>query len=203
MRIPISRRALLSGAISLSVTAQLSPKVRAQFPRLYGINAYYLLVESYRKVQQQPQRPVQDVVRDYLAQDLQLPELRRRSQINAIRFWAFNDYPVSAPGVPDGSFDAALWSAPNQVVQPVLNILNILVEQLSELDFYLIPTLGNYWLSYGGILRYLEWVKAIPTGTWLNAFMTLQDQDKYLKYGAIPIVKQLDFPTGCWCHETS
>jgi len=184
MRIPISRRALLSGAISLSVTAQLSPKVRAQFPRLYGINAYYLLVESYRKVQQQPQRPVQDVVRDYLAQDLQLPELRRRSQINAIRFWAFNDYPVSAPGVPDGSFDAALWSAPNQVVQPVLNILNILVEQLSELDFYLIPTLGNYWLSYGGILRYLEWVKAIPAGTWLNAFMTLQDQDKYLKYGA-------------------
>jgi hypothetical protein len=184
MGVPISRRALLSGTISLSLTVKLSPKTLMRLPRLYGINAYYLLVESYRKVQQQPQRSVRDAVRDYLTQDLRLLALRRRSQINAIRFWAFNDYPVAAPGVPDGTFDAALWSAPNQVVQPVLNVLNVLVEQLNELEFYLIPVLGNYWLSYGGILRYLEWVKAIPAGTWLNAFVTLQDQDKYLKYGA-------------------
>ncbi|WP_071454536.1 hypothetical protein [Gloeomargarita lithophora] len=156
----------------------------AQIPRLYGVNAYYLLVESYRKVQQQPGRVIKDVVMDYLIQDLRLPELRRRSRINAIRFWAFNDYPVSAVGVPDGSFDAALWLEPNRVVQPVLSLLNILVEGLSALDFYLFPVLGNYWLSYGGILRYLEWVGAIPKGTWLNAFTTLQDQDKYLKYGA-------------------
>ncbi len=184
MAMPISRRTVLSGAISLSLTTALSPKSPAQLPRLYGINAYYLLVESYRKVRQQPERAVNDVVMDYLTQDLRLPELRRRSQINAIRFWAFNDYPVAAPGVPDGSFDAALWLAPNQVVQPVLNLLNTLVQSLSELDFYLIPALGNYWLSYGGILRYLEWVGAIPKGTWLKAFTTLQDQDKYLKYGA-------------------
>jgi len=184
MGIPISRRTLLSGAISLSLTVKLSPKMLAQLPRLYGINAYYLLVESYRKVQQQPQRLIKDIVRDYLTLDLRLAELRRRSQINAIRFWAFNDYPLAAPGVPNGTFDAALWSAPNQVIQPVLHILDALVDQLSELDFYLVPVLGNYWLSYGGILRYLEWVKAIPAGTWLDAFMTLQDQDKYLKYGA-------------------
>lgn len=180
----LSRRTLLAGAISLALTTTLSRKMTAQLPRLYGINAYYLLVESYRKVKQQPERAVKDVVMDYLTQDLRLPELRRRSRINSIRFWAFNDYPVSAPGVPEGSFDAALWSEPNQVVQPVLNILNALVEGLSELDFFLIPTLGNYWLSYGGILRYLEWVNAIPKGTWLTAFMTLQDRDKYLKYGA-------------------
>jgi len=184
MGVPISRRALLSGTISLSLTVKLSPKTLMRLPRLYGINAYYLLVESYRKVQQQPQRSVRDAVRDYLTQDLRLLALRRRSQINAIRFWAFNDYPVAAPGVPDGTFDAALWSGPNQVVQSVLHVLSVLVEQLHELDFYLIPVLGNYWLSYGGILRYLEWVKAIPAGTWLNAFVTLQDQDKYLKYGA-------------------
>lgn len=184
MVMPISRRTVLSGAVSLALTLNLSQKSLAKLPRLYGINAYYLLVESYRNVQQQPERAVNDVVMDYLTQDLRLPELRRRSQINAIRFWAFNDYPVSAPGVPEGSFDAALWLEPNRVVQPVLNILNILVQGLSELDFYLIPTLGNYWLSYGGILRYLEWVGAVPKGTWLNAFTTLRDQDKYLKYGA-------------------
>ncbi len=184
MGIPISRRAWLSGAISLALSTTLSCQTRAQTPRLYGINAYYLLVESYRKAKQQPERPVQDIVMDYLTRDLRLPELRRHSQINAIRFWAFNDYPISAPGIPEGSFDAALWSEPNQVVQPVLHILNTLVQGLSELDFFLIPTLGNYWLSYGGILRYLEWVGAVPKGTWLNAFVTLQDQNKYLKYGA-------------------
>jgi len=148
MGIPISRRALLSGAISISLMVKRFPKVLAQLPRLYGINAYYLLVESYRKVQQQPQRPLKDAVRDYLTLDLRLPELRRRSQINAIRFWAFNDYPVSAPSVPDGTFDAALWSGPNQVVQPVLNVLNVLVEQLNELEFYLIPVLGRVDLLF-------------------------------------------------------
>ncbi len=66
MGVPISRRALLSGAISISLMVKRFPKVLAQLPRLYGINAYYLLVESYRKVQQQPQRPLKDAVRDYL-----------------------------------------------------------------------------------------------------------------------------------------
>lgn len=176
----LSRRTVLSGAISLALTTALP----AQTLRLYGVNAYYLLVESYRKVQQHPQRPLKDIIQTYLVQDLGLQTLRRQSRINAVRFWAFNDYPVSAPGVPDGTFDGAMWLAPNQPVELVFRILEALVESLGELEFFLIPVLGNYWLSYGGILRYLEWAGAIPPGTWLNAFVTLKDQDKYLQYGA-------------------
>ncbi|MCS7226008.1 MAG: hypothetical protein NZ821_03340 [Gloeomargarita sp. SKYB31] len=121
---------------------------------------------------------------DYLVQDLRLDALRRYSRINALRFWAFNDYPVSAPDVPSGVFDGAMWQAPNQPVEFVFHLLDTMVRCLGELDFFLVPVLGNYWLSYGGILRYLEWVGVIPSGTWLTAFLTLKDQDKYLQYGA-------------------
>lgn len=183
---PLSRRIVLSGAVAYSLansfSSYLSQAVE-QMPRLYGVNAYYLLVESYRQAREQPGRALKDVVMDYLTQSLRLDMLRRNSRINALRFWAFNDYPISAPEVPPGVFDGALWQAPNQPVEFVFRLLDTLVACLSELGFWLVAVLGNYWLSYGGILRYLEWAEAVPPGTWLNAFLTLKDQDKYLQYG--------------------
>jgi mannan endo-1,4-beta-mannosidase len=180
-----------------SVACQLIPPVRATSEPLYGINAYYLLTESYRKVKQNPNANVRQTVIKYLQDDLGLARLREKSKVNAIRFWAFNNYPSSNPRVLNNQFDfdAILWTAANQMDKKVLEVLDILMQSLAEMGFYLVPVLSNYWMSYGGILRYLEWAGRISLDDWYDAYCNKKDQDFYrqhaMEFYTIPEVEKL------------
>lgn len=193
----LDRRTTLQFLMGLSITTlagRLSPIASATGP-LHGINAYYLLVESYRQIRKKPTLDQRKVILNYLRDDLGLARLRERSRVNAIRFWAFNDYPQSAKRVSRGAFDASLWPKENAIDQQVLEILACLIECLTELEFYLVPVLSNYWIAYGGILRYLEWAGHITSQSWLEAFCDVKDQELYLKYSAdfylLPAVERI------------
>lgn len=180
-----------------SLAVQVLPAVGSPPEPLYGINAFYLLTESYRKVKRNPQGDIRGIILNYLQNELGLANLREKSKINAIRFLAGNNYP---PGENRGfanpfQFDAILWNQANQMDQLVLEILTVLTQSLSELGFYLVPVLTNYWMAYGGILRYLEWVNRIKSEEWFDAFCNMKDADYYMKYGLdfylIPEIEKL------------
>lgn len=181
----LTRRKLIKSLASLSgasLASRLIPAIGASLEPLYGINAFYLLTESYRKVQQNNNVDVRKTILKYLHDDLGLARLRDKSKVNAIRFWAFNNYPPVDKRVVKGAFDATLWSTANQLDKQVLEILEIMMQCLAEMEFYLVPVLSNYWISYGGILRYLEWAGRVPLEDWFDAYCNTKDEDYYLKY---------------------
>lgn len=64
----------------------------------------------------------------------------------------------------------------------MLEILQILMQELAEMGFYLVPVLSNYLMGYGGILRYLEWAGRITQSDWFDAYCNLKSEEFYLKY---------------------
>ncbi len=170
------------GSLASSMFCKSIPGIGATEP-LYGINAFYLLIESYRKVQQNPNFDVRKLLRKYLQDDLGLARLRDESRINTIRFLAGNNYPLQGNKITDKNlFDAVLWTTANQMDRQVLEILENLMGCLAEMGFYLVPVLSNYWIEYGGILRYLEWANRIKSEDWFNAYCNNKDEDFYQKY---------------------
>jgi len=167
-----------------SLAYRCMPAIGATSEPLYGINAYYLMVECYRKAQQNPHADVRKTIIKYLQDDLELARLKDKSKINAIRFWAFNNYPLADKRIVKNTFDfdAALWPKANQLNQKVLDILATLMQYLAEMDFYLVPVLSNYWMYAGGILRYLEWAGRIQQEDWFDALCNKKHEDYYLKY---------------------
>ncbi len=167
-----------------SLAYRLFPAVGASFERLYGINAYYLMIESYRKVKQNPHGDVRKTLHKYLHDDLGLAKLRDESKVNAIRFWAFNNYPLADKKIVKHKvdFDGVLWRTANKVDKQVLEVLENLMQSLAQMGFYLVPVLSNYWIDNGGILRYLEWAGHITLEDWFNAYCQTKDEEFYLKY---------------------
>ncbi len=145
----------LSAAGRGIVAATTGPRPAAD--PLIGTNAYYLLVEAYRRVKERPLAGVRRTVERYLKDELRLYELRDTSRLNAVRFWAYNDYPRPFGGVLPGAFDARLWDTVNTPDRLAFDVLEALLEGLGQTDLKLIPVLGDYWVSYGGILQYLVW----------------------------------------------
>jgi mannan endo-1,4-beta-mannosidase len=183
----LTRRQLIKFLASFStasLASQLIPVARATSEHLYGINAFYLLTESYRKVQQNPNIDIRKTILKYLQDELGLPALRESSKINAIRFLAGNNYPVGQKKVGKTAFhfDAALWISAKQIDWQVLEILENLAQCLAEMEFYLVPVLYNYWIEYGGILRYLEWSGRLNQEDWFNGYCNKRDEDYYRKY---------------------
>lgn len=96
----LTRRKVIKSLAHLTIASsacQLLPtfvasSVQSNDP-LYGINAYYLMIESYRKAKQNPKVDVRKTIIKYLQDDLALARLQDKSKVNAIRFWAFNNYP--------------------------------------------------------------------------------------------------------------
>lgn len=198
----LTRRKIIKFLAQLSATSlayQLIPTIGATPEPLYGINAYYLMIESYRKVLQNPNVDVRKTITNYLQDDLGLAKLRDKSKVNAIRFWAFNNFPSSNQRIRKNNFnfDAALWSTANQLDNQVLEILEILTQSLAEMGFYLVPVLSNYWMYGGGILRYLEWASRITQEDWFDAYCypSTKDEDLYLKHSidfySIPKIEEL------------
>ena len=148
-----------------------------------GINAYYLLFEGYRKVLRNPGRSIRALLEEYLYQDLELAAICEKTRLNAIRFWAFNDYPEWLSRRVQGSFDAGLWVDRNTLNHKVFEVLEALVEVLDTLDLRLIPVLSNYWPDYGGILQYLVWAGRINRNTFLQALCDKEMEGRiYLSY---------------------
>jgi mannan endo-1,4-beta-mannosidase len=180
-----------------AVASSLLPANSAISAPLYGINAYYLLTESYRRVRQNPQVEMQKTILKYLRDDLGLAKLRDKSKINAIRFWAFNNYPTSDRRIVKNQFDfdVVLWKQPDRIDRQVLESLEIIIQSLAELEFYLVPVLSNYWIDAGGILRYVEWANRIKLEDWFDAYCHHRDEDYYLKHSmdfyTIPEIEKL------------
>lgn len=185
--------AQMSGA---ALASQMIPATLAASPEpLYGINAFYLLMESYRKAKQNPNADARKIVVKYLQDDLGLARLRDKSKINAIRFLAGNNYPISDKILGKNIFDAALWTTADQMDKQVLEILEIMMQSLAQMGYYQVPVLANYWIEYGGILRYLEWAGRIKLEDWFDAFCNKKDDDFYKKYAidfyTLPEVEKL------------
>jgi len=178
-------------------STQLLPAHSATSELLYGINAFYLLTESYRKVKNNPQANLRQTIRKYLQDEIGLARLRDRSKINAIRFLAGNNYPSTSKqkGNRPFHFDAMLWIAAQQMDRRVLETLDAMMQSLAEMEFYLVPVLANYWIEYGGILRYLEWVNRIKQEEWFDAYCNRKDEEYYLKYSldfyTVPAIEKL------------
>jgi len=51
----------------------------------------------------------------------------------------------------------------------VLEILEIMMQSIAEMGFYLVPVLSNYWMYAGGIMRYWSGLVRLhsPTGLML------------------------------------
>ncbi len=148
-----------------------------------GINAYYLLVEGYRKVLRNPGKPTRAMLEEYLYQDLELGAIREKTRLNAIRFWAFNDYPEWLSHRVSGSFDGRLWLDNNTLNPKAFEVLEALVEVLGGLELRLIPVLSNYWPGYGGILQYLVWAGLMDRSTFLKALCDKEMEERiYLSY---------------------
>lgn len=181
----------MSGA---ALASQIIPAMATSEP-LYGVNAFYLLIESYRKAKQNPNVDARKTIVKYLHDDLGLARLRDKSKINAIRFLAGNNYPISDKVLGKNIFDAALWTTANQMDKQVLDTLEILVQSLANMGFYQVPVLANYWIEYGGILRYLEWAGRIKESDWYDAYCNRKDDDFYKKYAidfyTLPEVEKL------------
>lgn len=167
-----------------AIATHLLPANSAVSQPLYGINAFYLLTESYRKAKETPQANLRQTIRKYLQDELGLARLRDRSKINAIRFLAGNNYPSETRKKTNRTlhFDAMLWTTSEQMNRRVLEILDALMQSLAEMEFYLVPVLANYWIEYGGILRYLEWVNQISQAEWFDAYCNRKDEEYYLKH---------------------
>jgi len=71
----------------LSIDSYFCSFFGAEQRALYGINAYYLMIESYR--QQNSKVDVRKTIIKYLHDDLGLAWLREKSKVNAIRFGLF------------------------------------------------------------------------------------------------------------------
>ncbi len=154
----------------------------ADFPFLRGVNAYYLLVEAYRYVKRNtPGKKRRTLVHEYLTKHLQLPDTLNRCKLNAIRFWAFNDYPDMDGIALPGATDARLWKGKNQAEPEAFEILAHLIEFLTGFGLYLVPCLSNYWPSYGGILQYLVWAGELDEQTYINAVCENNTDRLYLE----------------------
>ncbi len=159
-----------------------APTPSEKLPRLYGINAYFLLVEAYRKAIRNPGKGLKSVLRRYLRDDLKLAWIREKSRTNALRFWAFNDYPAPCAPFPPYAFDGRLWHNASQPDQAAMEVLQGLVEQLTEMEWNLVPVLSNYWPSYGGILQYLVWTGELDEKKYLQALCSpVAERRIYLK----------------------
>ncbi|MDZ4871997.1 MAG: hypothetical protein CLLPBCKN_001385 [Chroococcidiopsis cubana SAG 39.79] len=187
----LTRRQLIqagSYAAMGAIATHLLPANSAASEPFYGINAFYLLTESYRKAKENPQANLRQTIRKYLQDELGLARLRDRSKINAIRFLAGNNYPSDKrQTVKKGvnrpfHFDAMLWTTAQQMDRRVLDVLDAMMQSLAEMEFYIVPVLANYWIEYGGILRYLEWVSKIEREEWFDAYCNRKDEEYYLKY---------------------
>ncbi|WP_132867449.1 hypothetical protein [Scytonema millei] len=183
----LTRRQLIqSGSYAAmgAIATHLLPANSAVSEPLYGINTFYLLTESYRKAKENPQANLRQTIRKYLQDELGLARLRDRSKINAIRFLAGNNYPSTLVQKANRPFhfDAILWTTAEQMDRRVLEVLDAMMQSLAEMKFYLVPVLANYWIEYGGILRYLEWVNKIDREEWFNAYCNRKDEEYYLKY---------------------
>lgn len=181
---------------SLGSLPGVFPAIGATPERLYGINAFYLLTESYRKAKNS-KGDLRKTILKYLHDDLKLAQIRDKSKINAIRFLAGNNYPSGENKRFEKpfSFDAVLWNTANQIDRQVLETLAILMQSLAEMEFYIVPVLANYWIDYGGILRYLEWANRIKLEEWFDAYCYKKDEDYYLKYSidfyTVPEIEKL------------
>jgi len=71
-----------------------------------------------------------------------------------------------------------------------MEVLHGLIEQLSEMEWNLVPVLSNYWPSYGGILQYLVWAGEL-------------DEKKYLQALCSPIAKNRIYLKNCLKFFTS
>lgn len=183
----LTRRKVIKFLAHLSVASlayRLLP-VGASSEPLYGINAYYLMIESYRKVKQNPHGDIRKIIYQYLHDDLGLAKLRNESKVNAIRFWAFNSYPLADKKIVENAvdFDGVLWPTAKEIDEKVLEILENVMQSLSKIGFYLVPVLSNYWMDTGGILRYLEWAGNITLDDWFDAYCNTKDEEYYLKHG--------------------
>lgn len=194
----LTRRKLIKSLAQMSgaaLASQMIPAMAASQEPLYGINAFYLLIESYRKAKQNPNVDPRKIVIKYLQDDLGLARLRDKSKINAIRFLAGNNYPASDKIIGKNIFDAALWITADQMDKQVLEILEVMMQSLAEMGFYQVPVLANYWIEYGGILRYLEWAGRIKLEDWIDAYCNKKDEDLYQKYAidfyTLPEVEKL------------
>lgn len=183
----LSRRTVLKafGAQALALAAGRAVSLAAAPTAatfLQGINAYYLLVESYRRVQRHRQQTPRAAVRAYLVDALRLPEVRERCHIDSIRYWAFNDSPdlsgVALPGAGDGR----LWLTPGQADPLAMETLGCLTEQLAGLGFTLVPVLSNFWPSYGGILQYLVWTGELAEQEYIDALRSTRTAALYLDH---------------------
>lgn len=175
--------AQMSGAVLASpLVEQMIPAMAASGEPLYGINAFYLLTESYRKAKENPKVNPRKIITKYLQDDLKLATLREKSKINAIRFLAGNNYPIDNKVLGKNIFDAALWTTADRLDKQVLDILEILMQSLADIGFYQVPVLTNYWIEYGGILRYLEWTGRIKLSDWFDAYCNKKDENLYEKY---------------------
>ncbi len=152
---------------------------------IVGVNAYYLLVESYRKVRTHRTKTLSSV-RSYLKDEIQLFRLRDRSRLNTLRFWAFNDYPEPNPKIAPGAFDGRLWDGPENPNRRAFDVLEALVEALAETELRLIPVLGNFWPSYGGILQYLVWAEELSPQAYFMALCSRNSRKNalYLEHTA-------------------
>lgn len=146
-----------------------------------GINTYYLLVEAYRHVQKNRGRNFSALVYEYLVDKLKLPEIQEKCNINAIRYWAFNDYPGPDDKLLPHTTDGRLWRNSQQVDQQALEVLAAVTEILGELGFSLIPVLSNYWPSYGGILQYLVWTGELTKQDYIDALCKSRETELYLE----------------------
>ncbi len=151
---------------------------------LVGINAYYLLVECYRKVRENSDKLSKELIREYLYSDLGLESICTKTNLNSIRFWAFSDYQECLSVEQGSSFDSRLWLSYDSINDRVLETLEILIETLDDLELRLIPVLSNYWPSYGGILQYLVWTGNLDKNTFAKALCDKQAEQRiYLSYG--------------------
>jgi len=145
-----------------------------------GINAYFLLVEAYRHVVKSGAGNRRLQVRQYLVDQLCLPDLQDKAGINSIRFWAFNDYPNLDGTALPGSTDGRLWKDRRQIEPLAFEILGYISEILSELGFALVPVLANYWPAYGGILQYLVWAGKLTEDDYKEALCQNRESELYL-----------------------
>jgi mannan endo-1,4-beta-mannosidase len=165
------RQAAFTGIAFASCPSNLFAALPSHLPvpKLYGLNAYFLLVEAYCKVIKAPGKNIKEVLKCYLRDEIKLSLIQDKSRINAVRFWAFNDYPAPCAPFPPYVFDGKLWIDASRPDSTVLEVLHCLVELLSEMNLTLVPVLSNFWPSYGGILQYLVWTGELEEETYIQA----------------------------------
>ena len=192
------KKTLLAGA-AISVYPRVLfalPYHRIPLPRLCGVNTYFLLVEAYRKALRNPGGKLSKLIHCYLRDDVQLSRIREESSVNALRFWAFNDYPAPSAPFPPYVFEGRLWLNATKPDKAAQEVLQCLVEQLTAMGWVLVPVLSNFWPSYGGILQYLVWAGHLKEEDYIQALCSpIAEGRIYLKncvkFYASPAVESL------------